>query len=350
MAAIAAKEKLQTFPDADKNHDEEERLEDEYIANFKLDNHVHVILSELKIILLHREKIIRVHYWSEISHCYFSPDHVGVVMYSSTLKTNPVKIYYKTRDRGIQLYKGLCLHSYLMGNPPGTLPLEHAEEEVSGDVSHSHIPREKSGSRNAPNPQASSTSSLLPSSRYVFGTAKVAVADLKFCSEKQLMIETNARLANMTHDGDDDSQTEEARFYARLDEAATWLVHSYLKSCNKFSLTRCCVVIVLNASSRSVSLLEVTMVKGRKIYNSNTTSSIEPNNGHAIFLGCGAPPSFYESGVVEMSLSTSAFDAVLSTDAKRAVISEGKRGDGRRVGFVEKTSKEWWSKYCILVT
>jgi hypothetical protein len=77
--------------------------------------------------------------------------------------------------------------------------------------------------------------------------------------------------------------------------------------------------------------------------------SITAKNGFAIFLGCGFPPSFYETGMVELSLSTSAFDAVLCSDDKKSVISAGRKGGGR-VGFIEKSSKEWWSKYCILVT
>jgi hypothetical protein len=194
---------------------------------------------------------------------------------------------------------------------------------------------------------------LLPSTDYVFGSAIVNQEDLESCNEEQLIIKAGNRLAAATLG--DESKGSSVDLNARIDETVTWLVHSYFLSCNKFSRSRCCVVVILNTTSQDVSVMNLELVKGRDLFTLDSSgykthsSTLNPNNGFGVFFGTGFPPSFYEPGVVELSLSTSTFEAVVSTDGN-AVISERKGGDGRHVGFIEKTNKEWWSKYCILIT
>jgi hypothetical protein len=354
MTAIEAQEIVRTFTDTDKIQSEDVQ-EDEYIANYKMDNKVHVLLSELKLMLFHQDKLIRLHYWSEVSHCYFKPDHIGVVMYNTKLKTNPVKIYFKTRQRGVRLYKGLLLHSYLMGNPPGTLPLDRADELIctKDKVPLTSNPCSKDNGKGSIAGTLLNQNDLLPSTDYVFGSAIVNQEDLESCNEEQLIIKAGNRLAAATLG--DESKGSSVDLNARIDETVTWLVHSYFLSCNKFSRSRCCVVVILNTTSQDVSVMNLELVKGRDLFTLDSSgyktpsSTLNPNNGFGVFFGTGFPPSFYEPGVVELSLTTSTFEAVVSTDGN-AVISERKGGDGRHVGFIEKTNKEWWSKYCILIT
>jgi hypothetical protein len=362
MEACEAQEVIRTYEDVEKELNDKVVIKDEYIANFKLDNKVSVILSALKIMMFHNKKLIRVHFWSEVSHCFFCPDYVGVLLYSSKRSSNPVKVYFKTRQRGVDLYKGLLHHAYLMGNPPGTLPLQRAEELALAPANSAAGTASASG-----HVDSSDTAGLvLPSSRYIFGSAKVAMADLVVCSEKQLLIVARTQLMSPETDsgkeGAAGADQDGDALYARIDNVATWLVHSYVLSCNKFSRSRCCLVVILNASNSAVSLLDSDLLKGRVLYTidvrgyDSKSRSIRQKNGFAIFLGCGFPPSFYESGEVEMSLSTNAFNAVLCNDAQKSSISERKRGgsssvsSGHNVGFIEKSTKEWWSKYCILIT
>lgn len=211
------------------------------------------------------------------------------------------------------------------------------------------------------------------------------------CSEQQLMKTARSRLlmpplSRKKTDNEMEKQTNRENdslsgdaLYEKIDKTATWLVHSYVRSCNKFSRSRCCLVLLLNASPHMVTVLHAELTKGRVLhsldgsggcndsdtgdsdhhdFDSDKKSTLAPNNGFALYFGCGFPPSFYESGAVELTLTTSVFDAVLCTDVMKSTITEGGGGGGSgacssggsRVGFIEKSSKEWWSKYCILIS
>ena len=424
MAAAAAQDVVRTYHEGDQLLPQQEKLSaaavsDVYIANFKLDNNVGVILSELKIMIFHQEKLIRVHYWSEVSHCFFSPDYVGVLLYSSKRSSNPIKIYFKTKQRGVDLYKGLLHHAYLMGNPPGTLPLSRSDEDASSassaattlpttsttttaaansaaSVSAATSVTSRSSSSTTTTTTVSSTASALtptpnsdsvsladPSARYKFGSAKIDKSDLVVCIEGKLLMTACSRILwlkteSVKEKSNGEMSLSDDALFEKMDKTATWVVHSYVLSCNKFSRSRCCLVVVLNTSPRAVTVLSAELMKGRAMYSvgdrggansdgdgdadgdardNSVTHSLAANNGYALFLGCGCPPSFYERGAVELALTTSAFDAVLCTDVKKSTLSEGKgrsSGSGSsgesRVGFIEKSSLEWWSKYCILIS
>ena len=326
--------------------------EDEYIANYKLDNDVHVILSKLKLMIFLKVNLIRLHFWSEISHCFFRTEYVGVVLYSKAEKS-PVKIFFKTKRRGLRLYEGLVLHSYLMGNPSSTLSLEQLNVSSSSTkMFHGTLPSQ--GGRNV---SAISTARELSTPNYVFGSAEVPFNEMVVTSEKQLLVNACSKLYLAVDSNKKDvlSADDKVQICSHIDKTAAWLVHSHVLSSNRFSRSRCCVVTIINDTSREIIVNTSKLIRGRMLHTVDVpgydkkSNVIRPNFGFAIFFGCGDPPSFYDSGSIEFSLSTNAFDAFICEDEKRSVVSKVGAVYDYKIGFIEKSSAEWWSKYCIFI-
>jgi hypothetical protein len=138
-----------------------------------------------------------------------------------------------------------------------------------------------------------------------------------------------------------------------LDEKLWWLVSEWCQLHNGFyaSFSRCCATLVLNSARTSIQIKQLKMVKGRDYrffgeggYRSD--SKLVLPGGFVVIFAYSYAPSLLDNAHVKLSLSTTAFNAVISTK-KNGTQCESL--PGYSVGFLEKTFDEKWSKNVIHV-
>jgi len=140
--------------------------------------------------------------------------------------------------------------------------------------------------------------------------------------------------------------------WAELDSLLWRLVWEW--DCVHSGFCRCAVVVLVNRSHSPVQLDRVQLLLGRNVVFMGTLrtgyrplSRIVDPAGSVVLFACAVLQSPLEAGYVQLRIESAVFAATIaSTQGETSAVGKG----GHRVGFLEKISKDWWSKYVIIVT
>jgi hypothetical protein len=362
------------------------QIPDQYIADLKVKRNSQIILSERFLYWRVKETPLVSYSWSELSHCVFLGEKVGLYLYGSDLI--PVLIACRNEDRAVRLYSIFVQHSYLFGNPSMIVPLdiaiakmpppimENRGDETAGQSPHGQgtpSPSERTelmyleclGDQEKI-PENISTVGLLDG--YKFGSAAIAAAatspiPFENLNEMDLLAKTRdlirqieqsqKQFSHSPQKGQGSRQQGQYQTLKRLDEIIHWLIYQWDIYHAATRISRCCVTIILNRSDNALQILRSDLKTGRQVLIFGPQSyeedsrSILPGGGFVVVFGCGVTPSFLDSGRVQLHLVTGGFDALISSTLQETAC---RQLNGYSVGFLEKSSTEWWSKYVILVT
>jgi hypothetical protein len=351
------------------------KVSDQYIADLKVKRNSQIILSERFLYWRVKDTPLVSYSWSELSHCVFLGEKVGLYLYRSDLI--PVLISCRNEDRAVRLYSIFVQHSNLFGNPSMIVPLDIAIAKMpppmmgDGRLHRTSSPLETDDSKyleclgDAKRlPENISTVGLLDG--YKFGSAAIAAAatspiPFENLNEMDLLAKAKA-LIQQSEKSQPHSPPKGHGFghgqgqyqtLKRLDEIIHWLIYQWDIYHAATRISRCCVTIILNRSDNAIQILRSDLKTGRQVLIFGPQSyeedsrSILPGGGFVVVFGCGVTPSFLDSGRVQLHLLTGGFDALISSTLQE---TSCKQLNGYSVGFLEKSSTEWWSKYVILVT
>jgi hypothetical protein len=117
--------------------------------------------------------------------------------------------------------------------------------------------------------------------------------------------------------------------------------------------SRCCGCLILNYSEVEIQILETTLNEGLNMavfgigsgYDT-VAKAIQPGGGAAIAFATGKRPNLLSGEHVKMVLKTTAFKTMISTRENRSVCEQV---SGFESSFLEKSRKDWWAKYVIVV-
>ena len=321
--------------------------------------------------------------WSNISHVFFMPDAVGVVLYG---EANAVIIPCGTEKCAIKVYGALASNAHRMGYPSNVTPLSVIIEEQT-------FSKEKR--EGIVNKRVLAATQAGVMDNYRFGSANYpSMKKVGGVESAVLRRMENAVLAGFAT-------------WALLDEAVWRLIGDWDCSHVALQASRCCAAVIINKSRSPVQVPRVQVLSGRNflllgsaatgyeidsrytlcaaIHCAAPLSSLSVNPIHHSFMraatlcGCARPaltltlpllylssscrvimpggcalvfawafsPTPLDTGHLTVSISTAAFGATVGSMQKDSVCEE--RG-GFTVGFLEKTVSDWWSKYVILVT
>jgi hypothetical protein len=343
----------------------ERHLTDEFIADFKVKRNSQIILTESFLYWRVKETPMVSFNWAEISHCVYLGEQVGLYLYGGGSHSNnsgtnngtngmPLAIPCRNEDRAVQLYALFVKHAYLFGNPSMIIPLDLALAKMPSPVStqatsilttaHESMFRECVGDQkpnNAPTsiPENISVVGLLDG--YKFGSFEMPKS-VRFenLNETELLAKVRDSLLS-------DSQHS----LQELDATIHWLISQWDIYHAATRVSRCSVTIVLNRSANAIQIMSTHLKTGRQVLIFGPTSYEEDSRsilpgGCVVVFCCGITPSFLDPGKVLLHLTSSGFEATLSSTVRETTC---RQLNGYSVGFLEKSSTEWWSKYVILV-
>eukprot|EP01041_Mallomonas_annulata_P001683 gene1683-3255_t len=287
-----------------------------------------VILSEMYVYWRRQANKLWGRSWADISHCLFSDEGVGLMMYGSGSKQSAL-ITCADREHSIMLYTALARNADRMGNPANVVPVEVATQssfQNSGDR-YSGRPGRVSG------PEGELDG-------YKFGTANKTRLSKEIFTEKEVLIRAQNRL-NVGYIE-----------WSKLDDAVWQLIWEWDHSHSGLHASRCCACILINSSNSPIQLARTQVVEGRGLQVlscqrfDEESRSIAPN-GVVVLFAYAYSPSPIDVGHVKVLVFTPAFTATLSS-RKRDTKCESQGGFA--TGFLEKTLDRWWSKNVILIT
>ena len=282
-----------------------------------------------------KEKSLWGRTWSNISHCMFFGDSVGVFLYTSTNSGKEiVEIPCKSRDVAISLYEVLALHTTRMGNPCNVIPLSAvAQEEWLTDRDFRESILEARG-------RTCSLDNRLDG--YKFGTVNEAFRPTRDIDEDVMLR------------GFQKSMERPFSEWSELDARVWSMVEAWDTNHTGLGACRCCAFTIINRSESPVQIVRIQMVHGRRVvllgsgasgYDSDSRA-IMPN-GVVIVFASGFVPSPLEVGHLKAQIDCPAFTSTVAS-TQRESSCEG-RGTFH-VGFLEKSVSEWWSKYVLCVS
>jgi len=240
-----------------------------------------------------------------------------------------------SRDKAINVYAALAHNAHRMGNAPNVLPVVVVVQPAwTEDAEYRSKILALRG-------RAASLENELDG--YRFGSANYSGSLLKITGPEA---DVFRRIEGKLEAG--------FRSWQELDEQVWSLLWEWDCTHKGLNASRCCATVVINRSDSPIQIARVQMVHGRNVTLLGSAStgyevesrSIQPD-GMAIVFIWAFPPSPIEIGHLKANINTAAFSAIVAS-TQRESSCEG-RG-GFRVGFLEKTVTDWWSKYVLVVS
>jgi hypothetical protein len=331
---------------------------DEFIADFKVKRNSQIILTENFLYWRVKETPLVSYSWAEISHCVYLGEQVGLYLYGGGgggggEAAMPILITCRNEERAVRLYALFVQHAYLFGNPSMIIPLDLAVAKMPSPVStqaSSILPT----AHEAMYLECTTDSQKVPSSTSV--PENISVVGLldgykfgSFESSKSVRFENldeTALLARVR----DSLLADHQQSLQQLDATIHWLISQWDIYHAATRVSRCSVTIVLNRSANAIQIMATHLKTGRQVLIFGPTSYEEDSRsilpgGCVVVFCCGITPSFMDPGRLLLHLTTSGFEATISSTVRETTC---RQLNGYSVGFLEKSATEWWSKYVIL--
>ena len=316
---------------------ESHRYQDSFIAYIPLDDEgiQSVILSTLYVFWKRKENLWG-RTWSNISHCVYQQSTVAIVLYGGGEQNKRAEVPCTKLSYAYKLYTMMFQNSFRMGYPALTLPVDIAIAAYQAT--------QKDPPQAFTIPLLHSELSLDGSlDKYMFGSVNSMEFPSLSGSESDVLKRAEASVGNSSSGLS--WRDLDVRLYRAVWE---WdCVHYGL------SVSRCCLVTIINLSHDTLQLTRIQLIMGRgfKILGSDATGydreyKLLRSGGRVSVLVYGSNPTPLDISHLKLAIYCTGVKLIVaSTQAE--TLCEGRRGYS--AGFVEKTSTEWWCKYTILV-
>lgn len=322
--------------------------DDSFLGYVSLDIHQETVILSDVYLYWRRANVLWGRVWANISHCVYMGDAVGIMLYSGAVngRAELATIRCGSRNAVKRLYTALALNAHRMGNPSKVHPPDLIDWTNSEDWFQSNI--QATDQENATLQELfyrkllSEASMLGELDGYRFGSVNGKILPQVSGTEHDIL--TRAQYFLQQH------QTQ----WKSLDEHIWKLlwewgcIHAHLASC------RCCVTVFINRSESPIQITRLHMLMGRNILivgSEGTGYEYESRlilpHGYVVIFISAFPQSPLEIGHLKANIHSAAFTAVLaSTQRETTCDAKG----GFKIGFLEKTVSEWWSKYIVVVS
>jgi hypothetical protein len=299
---------------------------------------------------------------------------------SITSQENIVEVQCNSREIAIKLYTALASCSKRMGSPSNVLSLDIAIATLTPSTSAHSMSDSLSTSAKPHLPIDLNQSNREKSNTfggYRFGEANHVkhTPTTGQSTEKDVLNKAARRLfenipyiPNPTSDFDSHhSQYSESYTIAKALDERVWSIVSDWRGRavqQQLQSSRCLAVLIINQSKNPIQILRTDVLEGRNVLIFSAISSIcRPGKNHAagydeesrtLMGGGGAAtvfafgflPSPIDPAHVQVNITTTAFNAIVSTRPNRtSCVAIG----GYMSGYHEKSLGEQWAKYAIIV-
>eukprot|EP01034_Spumella_vulgaris_P021564 gene21564-27602_t len=324
--------------------------EDSFLSYIPLDTRGEGIILSSVYVYWRRAKSLWGRVWANISHVVFTPEGVGILLYSGGKNGGGelVVIPCSNAQTTKRVYSVFASNAHRMGYPSKVVPV---------DALH-HMQRQWQLGRQADSSEALTVAA--GNVKQITAHSAVDISQLGALDGYRFGLANNRQLQQIT--GSEIDVLKRAQHYIEkgcrswkeLDEyiwSLLWewgCVHSSFGSC------RCCVTLFVNRSDSPIQITRVQMVVGRNVVIMGSPATgyeaesrcILPN-GYAVIFICAFAQSPLEVGHLQANINTAAFSAVVAS-TQRESFCEAK--GGFTVGFLEKTVNEWWCKYVVVIS
>jgi len=309
-----------------------------------------IILSESKMYIVHvtdaqGKKTLSIKeeqqfYWKNIQYFDVSNENqISIVLFNSSSETSrmpvgrTVILRCKDEESTLRTYGILFDNSHLVGNPTQMVsPKEVKRRFYFGSPSSSS------------KYEVEAVKEYWKVSAYKFGVEITDSPSGPHLSEQKIF--SNAE--------EDFSGNSESIYLLSLDQRLMRLIHDWCWLNDGFNSPTCSVSLILNNTRTSIQIKSITMSHGKdyrcfgKGGYDRDSKSILPG-GFVVIFAFGYPPSLMHNGHVKISISATAFTAIISTKQDSSFCESLL---GYSTGFLEKTKlqNKKWSKYVLLIT
>lgn len=142
------------------------------------------------------------------------------------------------------------------------------------------------------------------------------------------------------------------RSWAELDLQLWRLLWEW--GCIHAGFCRCAIAVLINRSFSPIQIYRVQLLLGRQVefIGTSATGYDEPGRiiapmGVLVLFSSGMLQSPLDAGKIHLNVDSIAFSAAI-TSSQRETWCECKGGFS--VGFLEKMTKDWWSKYVVIIS
>jgi hypothetical protein len=324
--------------------------DDSFLSYVPLETRGEGIILSSVYVYWRRAKSLWGRVWANISHVVFTPEGVGILLYSGGKAGGAelVVIPCSNAQTAKRVYSVFAGNAHRMGYPSKVVPV---------DALH-HMQRQWQLGRQADSSEALTVAA--GNVRQIASHPVIDISQLGSLDGYRFGLANNRQLQQIT--GSEIDVLKRAQHYIEkgcrswkeLDEYVWSLLWEWGCVHSSFGSCRCCVTLFVNRSDSPIQITRVQMVVGRNVvimgslatgYEAESRSILP--NGYALIFICAFAQSPLEVGHLRANINTAAFSAVVAS-TQRESFCEAK--GGFTVGFLEKTVNEWWCKYVIVIS